>query len=1638
MTVASPAPGPEPDHDAPIVAELVAGGDWAALLRWWMARGYVPARQDALRLLRGSPDLGAAVGIGVAAWVETVCSVALEPMVLPPGNILAALSAEQRTTLEILAHDPVGALCVCAGETPPEVQPRLFATGVAACDRILGWARVLNDWALQAFYGERLATGRHAQGDVLGALAALLESVTVTRRLAEQWPRIYRDGLLGYLLPRLGRVQAEVRQWEASRASYLEAVALCREMAAVRPNAYLPDMAMTLGNLGNVQRQMEEPETAWASYREALAILRDLAVARPDEYRPDIARTLTNLGHVQRRLNEPEAARLSYQEALVIRRALAAARPDMWPDVATILDELGSVLLGQRKLEAARANLQESLAIRRELAVLRPDAYQRDLAVTLNILGNVLRELRDLDATRASYEEALAICRDLVATQPDGSRPDLAATLDNLGNVQNELNDLAAARANHQEALAIRRELAAERPDVHRRDVAVTLNNLGNLQHQLKELDAARASYEEALAIHRELASTQPDTFRPFVAGTLVNLSNLQRELQEVEAARASCQEALAIYRELAGARLHAYRPELATTLNSLGAVQLELREREAARTSYQEALAIRRELAADRPEACRPDLAATLSQLGNVHHQLNELEAARACHEEALAIYRELAPARPNTYRANVAIALRILGGVHEDLKDLEAVRACHEEALAIYRELAAARPDTYRPDVATTLNNLGNAYRELQELEAARASYQEALAIRRELAVARPDVYRPEIATTLTNLGNIHSELKEFESARVSYQEALAVRRELAAARPDAYRPGVATTLSNLGNLLRELNELELAREYCQESVLIWRRLTAARRDAYLPEFAQTLDGLGNVQFGLRELEAARRSYDEELTIWQQLATVLPGAYRPNLAGTLTNLGNIHSELQELEAARASYQEALAIRRELAVARPKVYRPAVASTLHNLGNLQRQLKELEAARASHEEALAIYRELADTRPEVYRPNVAGTLNNLGNLQKDLKEPEAARASYEQAIEILDVDNARIGDAGIIIRRGAHENLARLMRSEDCRLGWPDYRAAYRHLGVVCRLSERLRGKFRDETQRHRVLVEAASSFEQHVGNCVDLWDESCHDGAPDASVLLEALWAAEASRSRGLLDRLSMAGLTPARLTSEVEAALRTFDQKLAWARGRLARELCRSADGKRPGDGAAMKGLRMGGQAVSRVGEVEQEISDLEAAKGEVIARLRERDPDATPEPTVPAQDFATIRATIPTDAPTVFLEYAIGHEASCALLTLAEGTVIAVRLPALRVGDLEVLAAVWFAGYARAMQAHGGSDDRKPGLRQFVDSWTPVQTEVLGKVFDAALAPVLGEIDRRELGVERLVISSNKALHVFPLHACRLPDGRLLGEAFEISFTPSFSMLHRCTERTRRGDERLVVLENPMCCAGLVFTAAETAMVLARLRDTMTPTPLSGSAATRSAFIAEAEQARVLHYSGHAFFNGGNALESELELSGPKLTLGDVFSKVILRNNALTVLNGCETGLLKQDIVDDYVSFTTAFLFAGAPCVITTLWSVPDLTSALIMDEFYAQWTAGATPAAALRLAQQAVRGLRRGAGIDGAVERLTAGLDRELRDARRRDAARYVDEICGGAELPFADPVHWAAFTCNGLGFRRLE
>jgi CHAT domain-containing protein len=147
-------------------------------------------------------------------------------------------------------------------------------------------------------------------------------------------------------------------------------------------------------------------------------------------------------------------------------------------------------------------------------------------------------------------------------------------------------------------------------------------------------------------------------------------------------------------------------------------------------------------------------------------------------------------------------------------------------------------------------------------------------------------------------------------------------------------------------------------------------------------------------------------------------------------------------------------------------------------------------------------------------------------------------------------------------------------------------------------------------------------------------------------------------------------------------------------------------------------------------------------------------------------------------------------------------------------------------------------------------------------------------------------------------------------------------------------------------------------------------------------LIGRLATKDAFRREAPKYRVLHLATNGVLNKTNPLFSFVELApdehadadgGGRLEVHDVFG---LRLTAdMVVLSACQTALgsgTRSDVPagDDWVGLARAFLHAGASRVVASLWPVQDRATSMLMEQFYAAYTSGASPASALATAQRA--------------------------------------------------------------------
>ncbi|MDJ1177119.1 CHAT domain-containing protein [Roseofilum capinflatum] len=420
-----------------------------------------------------------------------------------------------------------------------------------------------------------------------------------------------------------------------------------------------------------------------------------------------------------------------------------------------------------------------------ELARERWGNEHENVATSLNNLAELYKSQGRYSDAEPLYQEALAIIR---IALPE-NHPNLATHLNNLAGLYRSQGRYTEAEPLFQEALAIDRIALPE----NHPDLATHLNNLAVLYRSQGRYTEAEPLFQEALAIDRiALPENHPD-----LATHLNNLAVLYRSQGRYTEAEPLFQEALAIDR----IALPEHHPNLATHLNNLAGLYRSQGRYTEAEPLYQEALAIAR-LAL--PEN-HPSLATSLNNLALLYQSQGRYTDAEPLYQEAIAIDRIALPEN----HPSLATHLNNLAGLYQSQGRYTEAEPLFQEALAIDR---IALPE-HHPNLATHLNNLAGLYRSQGRYTEAEPLYQEALAIDR---IALPENH-PDLATHLNNLAVLYRSQGRYTEAEPLFQEALAIDR---IALPE-HHPDLATHLNNLALLYEAQGRYTEALEQFQASL-------------------------------------------------------------------------------------------------------------------------------------------------------------------------------------------------------------------------------------------------------------------------------------------------------------------------------------------------------------------------------------------------------------------------------------------------------------------------------------------------------------------------------------------------------------------------------------------------------------------------------------------------------------------------------------------------------------------------------------------------------------------------------------------------------------------------------------------------
>lgn len=744
---------------------------------------------------------------------------------------------------------------------------------------------------------------------------------------------------------------------------------------------------------------------------------------------------------------------------------------------------------------------------------------------------------------------------------------------------------------------------------------------------------------------------------------------------------------------------------------------------------------------------------------------------------------------------------------------------------------------------------------------------------------------------------------------------REALQAYRAIAATRAG---PEKATALNNACVLLTDLGDFRTALADCREAL----RLRRLQGDP--AGIAESLNNLGLALEALGQPGEAERCFREALGLNRRLG---------DAEAEVINLGNLGA----LALSGGRYSEAM-----------RLYTEAAGLAARHRGEPWAAEQE-EAARinqgvvlekvGSYQEALGLYKGLladgAGIRGMDPRRRAA-LLVNAGVIYRNLGDPVSAAGSFRQAIDLYgrEGDLSGLSNAWLNLGLALHLNLERFREAED----------AYRQALRLAEESGDRTEEIQDLFYLGRLLLERGrlDAAEEVFRRCLTAAEES---GSP------EGRWSA-----REGLGRIAAARGDLPQALRHLEQALDEIERVRAglergsWRAGYFGDKrsvyaatvsvLWRLENG-RPGQGYAERAFHVAQRAKAR------DLLDALGADGHPARPRR----------------AAELRARL--GGETV-LEYFLGEDRLFSW---------ALRKDGFRMVDLGAKQPVLDA----VTRVHRG----------LARGEEPLEKDLA--LLSRALLADAGPLGPLEGEGARLRIAPDGLLHYLPFEVLEHPaaPGAPLVDRATVSYLPSASTLVQAqregpaplrlagfgSPRMPRGDAPAALLASRFGLAALPGAERELGAIAEILGGESRL--FLGERATEAAFReAVTRGARVAHLATHAVVDERRGRGAAILLTPAGEDDGLLTPREVagLEDRCdLTVLAACRTALgASGEDGRALASLTGAFLAAGSPAVVATLWDVGDAATAAFMEQLYHQLGRGHPPAEALRRAKLRLR------------------------------------------------------------------
>lgn len=762
--------------------------------------------------------------------------------------------------------------------------------------------------------------------------------------------------------------------------------------------------------------------------------------------------------------------------------------------------------------------------------------------------------------------------------------------------------------------------------------------------------------------------------------------------------------------------------------------------------------------------------------------------------------------------------------------------------------------------------------------------------------------------------------------------------------------FQKGIALSYIGLGFLKYHLNEKQKALDYFKKS------------DALFPngfewmEKARILTAIGMIHMDFGELETAEANFQKAVADYEQINYLL------GKITTLSFLADVYILKSEPQKAKRIYETAT----KLSLQIDDKFRLAIIK--EGEGYAEFREDNYDKAIKKYLAALKIYDAI-----DVKLPSVE---NLLGDAYRQKGDYEKAREFYNAALETT----RRTKDFQQLA--ATLYNRARLDLDEN------KSAEALKNVGESISLTENLYSNVADSNLKSTFISNVFDRYEFFINLLMKTREQSS-----DQSYSVQALQAAEKSKARAMLEKLSLA---EADFTVDADADTVKREKEI---RALLNVKADKLTD-------------LLGSEAKSEeIDSVSKEINELENRLEDIKVTLKQESPIYSAVKNPAPFDVAEFQQNI-LDENSLLLEFSFGKTESY-LWLVGKNEFVSYVLPPReqienKIQKLRELLA------AREMGKDETTESFQTRIAQTEKEYSSISSELSRDLF--------GQIAGK-FGNKKLIIVPDGKLGVFPIAALPLPDSGknepiLLSN--EVVYEPSaltLSLIAKFGRQAKSPTKSLLIFSDPVFSTdddrlsgkaqndnsnqnekAESFRFVESLNSLERLISSKIEADsivnilgksdvesFSGFSANREQLInANVSDYRILHFATHGIID-----ENRPELSGIVLSrfdengrkrdeffrLHDIYGMNL--NSDLVVLSACSTGVGKEVKGEGLMSLNNAFLSVGAKTVLSSLWKVEDGATLELMKNFYeAMAHEHLTPSKALQKAQiKMIRGER---------------------------------------------------------------